>query len=610
MRSFDPGLDVRARREPMGFDVRAGRLRPLARAALARRDPPEPARPRVRRPDPVYAIAMDVGREEHRAELQRRHLLFGVVTYAAGRLGEEPVRSQGHVHRVASRSGWSPPELYEIWAGRAVVYMQEQAEDDPGRCFAIEAGPGEVVVVPPGWAHATVSADAREPMTFGAWCDREYGFEYAEVRARGGLAFFPLLPPRGASSGGGTPATPSGPSSSAGRGRTRSSGSSPASPSTGRSRATRRRCSGSPTPPASRTCGRVSSLSRVSRGPCLHEHDSRPGPSGPGSTSHDGGTDESHASRPPAPRLRRGPARAERVTLPLNGAWQIADSVAAEPAPTVFRATVAVPGLVHNATPAFPDVDAFDSLELVNNKIAQKLLPESARVAAPGVTRQKRNYFWYRRTFTAPARKAVATLRVNKAQFGTAVWLNGTKVGEYAGCFSAGVFDLTEALKWAGENVLLVRIGAHPGVLPATFPAGTDFEKLKWTPGIYDEVSLQLADNPVIESVQVAPRVASQEILVETKLANRGAHPVTFELAQSVKAWKGGNPGGSRAEAVTLAPGESRAVRQTIPVREPTSGRRRTRSSTSSTRRPAGTRSPRASGCASSGTTRPRGARS
>ena len=112
-------------------------------------------------PDPVYAIAMDVGREEHRPELRDRHLLFGVVTYAAGRLGEEPVRSQGHVHKVATRSGWSPPELYEIWAGRAVVYMQERAADDPGRCFAIEAGPGEVVVVPPGWAHATVSADMR-----------------------------------------------------------------------------------------------------------------------------------------------------------------------------------------------------------------------------------------------------------------------------------------------------------------------------------------------------------------------------------------------------------------------------------------------------------------
>lgn len=261
------------------------------------------------------------------------------------------------------------------------------------------------------------------------------------------------------------------------------------------------------------------------------------------------------------------PARAERVTQPLNGTWQIADSVAAEPAPKVFRATVAVPGLVHNATPPFPDVDAFDSLELVANQIAQKLRPESARVRSPGVSRQKRNYFWYQRTFTAPARKAVATLRVNKAQFGTAVWLNGKKVGEYPGCFSAGIFDVTPTLKWEGENVLLIRVGAHPGVLPATYPAGTDFEKLTWTPGIYDDVSLHVADNPVIESVQVAPRLASSEILVETKLANRGANPVTFTLAQSVSAWKSGaRVASGRPDSITLAPGESRAVRQTIPV--------------------------------------------
>jgi len=259
------------------------------------------------------------------------------------------------------------------------------------------------------------------------------------------------------------------------------------------------------------------------------------------------------------------PASAERVTLSLNGTWQVADSVAAEPAPRAFRATVAVPGLVHNATPAFPDVDAFDSVELVNNKIAQKSLPESARVPAPGVSRQKRSYFWYRRTFEAPAVKAVATLRVNKAQFGTAVWLNGAKVGEYPGCFSAGLFDLTPAMRWRGENVLVVRVGAHPGVLPPTFPAGTDFEKLQWTPGIYDDVSLHLADDPVIESVQVAPRVAASEVLVETRVRNRSAASVSFELTQAVAAWRGKDRVATgRPEPLTLAPGESRAVRQTI----------------------------------------------
>jgi beta-galactosidase len=264
------------------------------------------------------------------------------------------------------------------------------------------------------------------------------------------------------------------------------------------------------------------------------------------------------------------PAAAERVTLSLDGTWQIADSVATEPAPKAFRATVSVPGLVHNATPPFPDVDAFDSVELVDNKIAQKLLPESARVAAPGVSRQARNYFWYRRTFAAPARKAAATLRIAKAQFGTAGWLNGKKVGEYPGCFSAGVFDLTPAMRWQGENVLLVRIGAHPGVLPATYPAGTDFEKQKWTPGIYDQVSLQVADDPLIESVQVAPRLGSSEILVETKVTNRGPTQVAFEVVQAVRTWKAGDRVATgRPEPLSLAPGESKAVRQTIGIPRP-----------------------------------------
>jgi hypothetical protein len=65
----------------------------------------------------------------------------------------------------------------------------------------------------------------------------------------------------------------------------------------------------------------------------------------------------------------------------------------------------------------------------------------------------------------------------------------------------------------------------------------------------------------------VAPRLASSAILVETKVGNRGGTPVTFEIGQSVSAWKAGGPVASgRSEPLTLAPGESRAVRQTIAV--------------------------------------------
>jgi len=140
---------------------------------------------------------MDVGKKKHLNRLRELNLLFGVVTYAAGKLGIEPVRSQGHIHKVYRRSNWSTPEVYEIWSGKAIIYMQEYATDYPGRCFAVVADSGDIVVVPPYWAHATISADPDQPLTFGAWCNRDYGFEYADVRAHNGLAWFPVIKEKG-----------------------------------------------------------------------------------------------------------------------------------------------------------------------------------------------------------------------------------------------------------------------------------------------------------------------------------------------------------------------------------------------------------------------------
>ncbi len=190
---FDPKLGVRSNLDDLSFSYDEGVFGPqpeLRRLDAIRRSL---RNPNCDGPDPVYSIVMDVGRLEHKDELARRMLLFGVVVYAAGQLGEEPVRSQGHIHAVAPHCGWSTPEIFEIWEGRAIIYAQESADDDPGRCFAITAGPGDKIVVPPGWAHAVINADPDTRMMFGAWCDRQYGFVYDAVRAHHGLAWFPIL---------------------------------------------------------------------------------------------------------------------------------------------------------------------------------------------------------------------------------------------------------------------------------------------------------------------------------------------------------------------------------------------------------------------------------
>lgn len=191
--TFDPGISIQPTAPALGFRYGVGIFGPQPeyrrldsiRAGLLD--------PECDGPDPAYAIAMDVGKMHHRELLNHRNLLFGVVTYAAGQFGQEPVRSQGHVHRISPRCGSSTPEVMEIWSGQGVVYMQERVTEDPGRCFAILAREGDIVVVPPEWAHAVISADPVRPLTFGAWCARDYAFEYLEIRARQGLAWYPVL---------------------------------------------------------------------------------------------------------------------------------------------------------------------------------------------------------------------------------------------------------------------------------------------------------------------------------------------------------------------------------------------------------------------------------
>jgi hypothetical protein len=264
--------------------------------------------------------------------------------------------------------------------------------------------------------------------------------------------------------------------------------------------------------------------------------------------------------------LSAGPVQAGRVVVPLDGDWAIADGRQPDEIPLRFDHTVAVPGLVNQSRPGFPDVDHYETHEYVWTMARYGVLPAGDKVEGLARTRQKRNYFWYQRTFTPPAKKQVATLVVNKAQFGTAVWLNGRKIGQHAGCFTAGHFDLTPALDWKGPNRLLVRIGAHPGALPDWAFWGSDGEKGPWTPGIYDSVSVLLSDNPLIQTVQVAPRIQSSEIVVQTRLQNFGPACST-ELRQEVRTVKGDKPAGQPAcQRIDLAPGEEKVVQQTLQI--------------------------------------------
>lgn len=188
---FDSGLEIKTKRNGLGFQYGENIFGPIPEIRKLDDIRGSLEDPYSSGPEDLYCIAMDVGITKDQQEIKEKNLLFGVVTYAAGQIGNGPVRSQGHIHSVSQSCQYSTPEVYEIWEGEAIIYMQESGKDHAGNCYAIYAQPGDVVIVPPYWVHATVNARKECDMTFGAWCVRDYGFDYEDVRKHNGIAFFP-----------------------------------------------------------------------------------------------------------------------------------------------------------------------------------------------------------------------------------------------------------------------------------------------------------------------------------------------------------------------------------------------------------------------------------
>lgn len=190
---FNPGFNIEPNDDPLGFSYGKNTFGPVVENRTLEAIRKNLMDPNCEGPEIVYAIAMDVGDNRDKKTIIERDLLYGTVTYAKGQLGNEPIRSQGHIHAVSKSCGMSTCEVYEIWSGSAYIYMQETVKDRPGRCYAVFATQGEVVIVPPSWAHCTIAADTNKNLTFGAWCVRDFGFDYNDVRKHKGLAWYPVV---------------------------------------------------------------------------------------------------------------------------------------------------------------------------------------------------------------------------------------------------------------------------------------------------------------------------------------------------------------------------------------------------------------------------------
>jgi beta-galactosidase len=245
-------------------------------------------------------------------------------------------------------------------------------------------------------------------------------------------------------------------------------------------------------------------------------------------------------------------AAAARQTISLDGTWQLAEGKA-DKKPESFDRKVPVPGLVDLAQPAFAP-GTFN-----NNK--RRFGPEDAELA-------QRSY-WYRREFAVRRElPAVAMLIVRKAAFGSAVYLNGTKVGESLASFTPNRYDVRSALRGGGAvNELVIRVGGSRASLPPSVPTGWDFEKKSYVPGLFDSVELVLSGSPNVLNVQAVPDIVNRSVRVQTRVRNDGTPgpaSLTF-LAREAKSGK--VAGRAKTRIDQLASGAETSVEVRIPIK-------------------------------------------
>ena len=175
--------------------------------------------------------------------------------------------------------------------------------------------------------------------------------------------------------------------------------------------------------------------------------------------------------------------------------------------------------------PNVPDVAAYDGIILV---------PFPVESALSGVMRQldENHMLWYERQFTVPREWKDKRVRLH---FGAVDWqtrviVNGKEVGRHRGGYEGFGFDITDQLKWSGNEEIVVAVtdpteGDQPRGKQSRKPEGIFYTP---TSGIWQTVWLEPVPKICIDGLEMIPDVDAQTLRLNVA-ANSLSHSLQVE---------------------------------------------------------------------------------
>ncbi|NHW89325.1 MAG: glucose-6-phosphate isomerase [Archaeoglobales archaeon] len=121
----------------------------------------------------AYYMFRDIFENHNDREKILKHgLRYDFTIIPPASVGREKIKTYGHYHPENS-SGLTYPEIYQVIDGKAFFILQKKEFGKISDCIVIEAGKGDIVIVPPNYGHVTINPTEKVLITSN-WVSRNF----------------------------------------------------------------------------------------------------------------------------------------------------------------------------------------------------------------------------------------------------------------------------------------------------------------------------------------------------------------------------------------------------------------------------------------------------
>lgn len=188
---------------PVAVDPRAGRLEfrsglppvtPAVRTLAEMQEVLED--PAASGPDELYFMYRDVGFPPDRERLHGHGVRYDITVILPVRVGREFAKTAGHYHPDVPGANLPYPEIYEVLHGTAWYLLQRRSGGGVADVVVVKAGPGDKVLIPPGYGHITINPGP-DVLVMSNLVEKDFRSLYEPYREKRGGAYYCVAGGRG-----------------------------------------------------------------------------------------------------------------------------------------------------------------------------------------------------------------------------------------------------------------------------------------------------------------------------------------------------------------------------------------------------------------------------